>query len=57
MHQGRRVGDTLAWRSSLSPLGRIGTPEDIADTAAFLASDDSRWVTGQWIDASGGTLL
>ena len=57
MHQGRLVGDALAWLSSLSPVGRIGTPEDIADTAAFLASDDSRWVTGQWIDASGGTLL
>lgn len=57
MHQGRLVGDALAWLSSLSPMGRIGTPEDVADTVAFLASDDSRWVTGQWIDASGGTLL
>jgi 3-oxoacyl-[acyl-carrier protein] reductase len=57
MHQGRLVGDALAWLSSLSPMGRIGTPEDVADTVAFLASDDSRWLTGQWIDASGGTLL
>ncbi|MER7282663.1 SDR family oxidoreductase [Dactylosporangium sp. NPDC000244] len=57
MHEGRLVGDALAWLSSLSPMGRIGTPEDVADTAAFLASDDSRWVTGQWIDVSGGTLL
>nr|BFE62530.1 SDR family oxidoreductase [Dactylosporangium thailandense] len=57
MHEGRLVGDALAWLSSLSPMGRIGTPEDVADTAAFLASDDSRWVTGQWIDISGGTLL
>ncbi|GAB3832236.1 SDR family oxidoreductase [Dactylosporangium cerinum] len=57
MHQGRLVGDALTWVSSLSPMGRIGTPEDVADAVAFLASDDSRWVTGQWIDASGGTLL
>jgi 3-oxoacyl-[acyl-carrier protein] reductase len=57
MHQGRLVGDALAWLSSLSPMGRIGTPDDVADAVAFLASDDSRWVTGQWIDVSGGTLL
>jgi 3-oxoacyl-[acyl-carrier protein] reductase len=38
----------------LTPLGRIGTPEDIADATAFLATDDSRWVTGTWLDVSGG---
>src|ERR1700722_4417977 len=32
-----------------TPLGRIGQPQDIADVAAFLASDDSYWVTGQFI--------
>jgi 3-oxoacyl-[acyl-carrier protein] reductase len=37
-----------------TPLGRIGQPKDIADIAAFLASDDSYWVTGQLIKASGG---
>jgi 3-oxoacyl-[acyl-carrier protein] reductase len=37
-----------------TPLGRIGQPKDIADIAAFLASDDSYWVTGQTIFASGG---
>jgi 3-oxoacyl-[acyl-carrier protein] reductase len=37
-----------------TPLGRIGQPEDIADVAAFLASDAARWVTGQTIAASGG---
>ena len=35
-------------------LGRLGTAEDIADAAAFLASDDARWVTGQRLVASGG---
>ena len=37
-----------------TPLGRIGQPRDIATIAAFLASDDSYWVTGQTIQASGG---
>lgn len=35
-------------------LGRVGTPEDIADVVAFLASDDARWITGKVIDADGG---
>jgi 3-oxoacyl-[acyl-carrier protein] reductase len=35
-------------------LGRLGTPEDIADVVAFLASDDARWITGQFIDVNGG---
>ncbi|MEI9891263.1 MAG: SDR family oxidoreductase [Caulobacteraceae bacterium] len=36
------------------PLGRIGQPSDIADVAVFLASDDSRWLTGEKLSASGG---
>ena len=43
--------------AALSPLRRVAQPADIADVVAFLASDDARWVTGQWIDASGGSLL
>ncbi|OZM81928.1 3-ketoacyl-ACP reductase [Pseudonocardia sp. MH-G8] len=38
----------------MTPLGRIGTPEDVAEVVAFLASAESRWVTGQTIGASGG---
>jgi 3-oxoacyl-[acyl-carrier protein] reductase len=37
-----------------TPLGRIGQPDDIAAVAVFLASDDSRWLTGEKITASGG---
>lgn len=37
-----------------TPLGRIGQPDDIADVAVFLASDDSRWLTGEILLASGG---
>lgn len=41
----------------MSALGRVGQPDDIADIVAFLASEDSRWVTGQMIDATGGSHL
>jgi len=37
-----------------TPLGRIGQPDDIADVAVFLASEQARWVTGQLIHAGGG---
>jgi len=37
-----------------APLGRIGQPEDIGKVAVFLASDDSGWLTGERISASGG---
>lgn len=36
------------------PLGRIGQPQDIADAAVFLASDESGWINGQLINAAGG---
>ena len=37
-----------------TPLGRIGQPQDIASIAVFLASDDSNWMTGEQLLASGG---
>jgi 3-oxoacyl-[acyl-carrier protein] reductase len=37
-----------------TPLGRIGQPDDIADIAVFLASNDSKWLTGEHLVASGG---
>lgn len=40
-----------------TPLGRAGTPDDIAKIAVFLASDESYWVTGQLIQAAGGVTL
>ncbi|MBT7663767.1 MAG: SDR family oxidoreductase, partial [Rhodospirillaceae bacterium] len=36
------------------PSGRIGQPEDIAPTIAFLASSGASWITGQIISVSGG---
>lgn len=43
--------------SESSALGRVGQPNDIAGVVAFLASEDGGWVTGQIIDATGGTHL
>ena len=37
-----------------TPLGRLGQPDDIADVAVFLASDDARWVTGALLQVAGG---
>lgn len=40
-----------------TPLGRIGRPEDIADVVLFLLSDQSRFMTGQTVVASGGRVV
>lgn len=42
---------------SMTAFGRIGKVSDIANVAAFLASDEGDWVTGQYIEASGGFRL
>ncbi len=41
---------------SATPLGRIGTPEDVAGAAVFLASPAARWITGQTIVVDGGLM-
>jgi NAD(P)-dependent dehydrogenase (short-subunit alcohol dehydrogenase family) len=50
--------DKAAMNRALSrtPLGRVGEPEEIAAIAAFLASDDASYITGQVIYADGGRL-
>ncbi|SOB88658.1 NAD(P)-dependent dehydrogenase, short-chain alcohol dehydrogenase family [Streptomyces sp. 1331.2] len=47
----------MAGLEAITALGRIGRPEDVADVVGFLAGPQGRWVTGQTIDASGGTYL
>ncbi len=37
-----------------TPLGRVGTPADIASVAVFLASDEAGWLTGECLAVSGG---
>ncbi|MFD7337992.1 SDR family oxidoreductase [Streptomyces violascens] len=52
----RTSDEAWAGAAAMSALGRVGEPSDIADVVAFLASDDGRWITGQWLDATGGSL-
>ena len=40
-----------------SPLGRLGTPADIAQVVAFIVSDDGGWITGDTIQAGGGVAM
>ncbi|HVV20694.1 MAG TPA: SDR family oxidoreductase [Pseudonocardiaceae bacterium] len=51
------VAATMKAMAEQNPLGRLGAPEDIARTVAFLASDDAAYVTGQEIVVSGGAGL
>ncbi|RAG80622.1 short-chain dehydrogenase [Streptacidiphilus pinicola] len=51
------VPELAAGVESVACLRRIGEPDDVADIVAFLAGPDSRWITGQTLDASGGTWL
>ncbi|MEU6327669.1 SDR family oxidoreductase [Streptomyces sp. NPDC047049] len=55
--RGEANAEAQAAVRAMSPLGRIADATDIGDIVAFLASDDSRWVTGQCIEATGGALL
>lgn len=42
------------WLSSLHPLGRMGTPEEVANVVLFLASDDASFVNGSYLTVDGG---
>jgi len=43
--------------SGASPLGRLAQPEEISDVITFMASDESRYITGATIDVNGGRLM
>jgi 3-oxoacyl-[acyl-carrier protein] reductase len=48
------------WQEKMAaaiPLGRLGTPEDVALAAVFLASDSSAWITGITLDVAGGYVM
>jgi 3-oxoacyl-[acyl-carrier protein] reductase len=54
-HTAGFIGSELeANQIATAPLGRIGQPEDIALVAVFLASEESRWLTGETLLAGGG---
>lgn len=54
-----RVMDEAAIQrtAALSPLGRLGLPEDTANAAVFLLSDASSWLTGVTLDVAGGRVM
>ena len=49
--------ETLADLARETPLGRLGTPEDIANAVAFLADERASFLTGQVLTADGGFIL
>ncbi|MEU8437637.1 SDR family oxidoreductase [Streptomyces sp. NPDC029216] len=51
------VPEVVAALESITALGRLGEPEDVADVVGFLAGPQGRWMTGQTVDVSGGTWL
>jgi 2-keto-3-deoxy-L-fuconate dehydrogenase len=54
------TGDITAARQnfiSRQPMGRLGTPEEIANMAIYLASDESKFMTGQTISVDGGITI
>jgi 3-oxoacyl-[acyl-carrier protein] reductase len=52
--QGNDEGDFRKWIETQSPLGRIGQTDDISPTAVYLASSDSKYMTGETVRVPGG---
>jgi NAD(P)-dependent dehydrogenase (short-subunit alcohol dehydrogenase family) len=51
------IPEARAGAEAMSVFSRVGQPADVADVIAFVASNEARWITGQVIDATGGTRL
>ena len=52
----QEIRDALAGFAGFHPLGRIGTPLDIAQTVFFLLSDRASWISGTIVDVDGGVM-
>jgi 3-oxoacyl-[acyl-carrier protein] reductase len=54
----RRIPETMqAELAAAHPIARLGTPEDVARAALFLAADDAAWITGVILDVAGGATM
>jgi NAD(P)-dependent dehydrogenase (short-subunit alcohol dehydrogenase family) len=51
-----KLDETVDSFDSFHPLGRVGSPEDIANAVSFLLSDKSSWMTGAIVDVDGGVM-
>ncbi|MGW3074071.1 SDR family oxidoreductase [Kitasatospora sp. NPDC001132] len=51
------IPEAVEQMAQLSAFKRVGQAGDVADVVTFLATDEARWITGSFVDASGGTLL
>jgi len=49
--------ETAAERGEVVPMGRLGTPEDLAGPTVFLATEDARYITGACLVVDGGVLV
>lgn len=59
MNAGWLHASDQAWgqAAAMSAFNRVGSADDVADVVAFIVSDGARWVTGHYVDATGGSLL
>jgi len=53
----RGDADRSRWAMNMTPMGRFGTPGEVASTALFLASDDAAFFTGEILHPSGGVFV
>jgi NAD(P)-dependent dehydrogenase (short-subunit alcohol dehydrogenase family) len=51
-----KLEETLASFNGFHPLGRVGTPQDIASAVTYLLSEDASWVTGAILNVDGGVM-